>query len=162
MKRMLIAVLVLSLAGPVAARAQTTAAGTVTLNVNQVLSIEYTNNSAVSFSPTQADFDAGLIDGATAELLTKGNTPHEIRVSAGGSTFTYSGSVTPAPAKPASDFQWKVGAGSYLGMSTNSNSVGTYPRGVHNTTVDYQLLLDYVNDPAGQYDLAYTYEVVSN
>jgi hypothetical protein len=162
MKRMFVAVLVLWLIAPAAARAQSSAGGTVTLNVNQVLSIEYTNSNTVTFSPTQADFDAGLIDGATAALLTKGNTPHEIRVRADASTFTYNGSVTPAPTKPASDFQWKVGSGSFLGMSTNANSVGTYPRGVHNTIVDYQLLLDYVNDPAGQYDLAYTYEVVSN
>ena len=47
-------------------------------------------------------------------------------------------------------------------MTTNPNSVATYNRGVHNTTVDYQLILDYVADPQGQYDLAYTYEVVAN
>jgi len=162
MNRTRIIALVVALWAPGTAQAQTTAGGTVTLNVNQVLSIEYTNSSTVTFNPTQTDFDAGLIDGATAELLTKGNTPHEIRVSANSSTFAYTGSVAPSPVKPASDFQWKVGGGSYLGMSTNANSVGTYPRGVHNTTVDYQLLLDYVNDPAGQYDLGYTYEVVSN
>lgn len=162
MKRTLFTGLALALLVPGLAQAQTTAAGTVTLNVNQMLSIEYTNSSTVTFTPTQADFEAGLIDGATAELRTKGNTPHEIRVSSGASTFAYTGSVVPAPAKPASDFQWKVGAGSYLGMSTSANSVGTFNRGVHNTTVDYQLLLDYVNDPEGQYDLAYTYEVVPN
>ncbi len=162
MKRILFTALALALAAPGMAMAQSTAAGTVTLNVNQILSIEYTNSSTVTFAPTQADFDAGLIDGATAELQTKGNTPHEIRVVADASTFTYSGSVTPAPVKPSTDFQWKVGAGSYLGMTTNPNSVATYNRGVHNTTVDYQLILDYVADPQGQYDLAYTYEVVAN
>lgn len=154
--------LALALLVPGTLQAQTTAGGTVTLNINQVLSIEYTGTNSVTFNPTQADFDAGLIDGATAQLRTKGNTPHEIRVTANASNFSYSGSVVPAPVKPSSDFQWKVGAGSYLGMTTTPNSVGTFPRGVHDTTVDYQLLLNYVNDPAGQYDLAYTYEVVSN
>jgi hypothetical protein len=162
MKRILFGALALALSLPAAARAQTTAGGTVTLNVNQMLSIAYTNSNAVSFTPSQADFDAGFIDGATAELRTKGNTPHEIRVSAATSTFAYTGAVTPTPSKAASDFQWKVGAGSYLGMSTSPNSVGTFPRGVHDTTVDYQLILDYVNDPQGQYDLTYTYEVVPN
>jgi hypothetical protein len=162
MKRTLFTALVLALLVPGMAAAQTTAGGSVTLNVNQMLSIQYTNSNTVSFTPAQADFDAGFIDGAIAELRTKGNVPHEIRVSAAASNFAYTGAVAPAPTKAASDFQWKVGAGSYLGMSTSANSVGTYNRGVHNTTVDYQLLLDYVNDPQGQYDLSYTYEVVSN
>jgi hypothetical protein len=162
MKRILFPALALAVLVPGMAMAQTTAGGTVTLNVDQMLSIEYTNSSTVTFTPTQADFEAGLIDGATAELRTKGNTPHEIRVSSSASTFSYTGAVSPAPVKPAADFQWKVGAGSYLGMSTNANSVGTFNRGVHNTTVDYQLRLDYENDPEGQYDLSYTYEVVAN
>jgi len=162
MKRTLFTAFALALLIPVAAHAQTTAGGTVTLNVNQMLSIQYTNSNTVSFTPVQADFDAGFIDGATAELRTKGNVPHEIRVSSSTSNFAYTGAVSPAPTKAASDFQWKVGAGSYLGMSTSANSVGTFSRGVHDTTVDYQLLLDYVNDPEGQYDLSYTYEVVSN
>ena len=58
--------------------------------------------------------------------------------------------------------QWKVGSGAYVGMTTTTASVGTYNRGVHVTTVDYQLILDYVADPQGQYDLAYTFEVVPN
>ena len=74
MKRILFTALALALAAPGMAMAQSTAAGTVTLNVNQILSIEYTNSSTVTFAPTQADFDAGLIDGATADLQTKGNT----------------------------------------------------------------------------------------
>lgn len=162
MKRTLLTVLALALMIPSVAKAQTSAGGTVQLNVNQMLSINYQNPNAVTFTPVQADFDAGLIDGATAELRTKGNTPHEILVSSNAAAFTYFGSVTPAPVKSSADFQWKVGSGAYVGMSTTAASVGTYNRGVNLTTVDYQLLLDYVADPEGQYDLAYTYEVVPN
>lgn len=162
MKRTLLTALALALLIPGMAKAQSTAAGSVTLNINQILSIEITANADVSFTPTQADFDAGFIDGQTATLRTKGNTTHEVRVSAGNSTFAYTGSATPAPAKASTDFQWKVGTGSYLGMSTTSAQVGTYNRGVNNTDVDYQLILDYVNDPEGTYDLAFTYEVIAN
>jgi hypothetical protein len=162
MKRTMLTALVLAFLIPGLAQAQTSAGGTVQLNVNQMLSIQYTNPNAVTFTPVQADFDAGFIDGAAAELRTKGNTPHEILVSSDASTFTYFGSVSPAPSKASTDFQWKVGSGTYVGMTTSTASVGTFNRGVHNTTVDYQLLLDYVADPQGQYDLAYTYEVVPN
>ena len=162
MKRLLLTALALALLVPSVARAQNSAGGTVQLNVNQMLSINYDNPNAVTFTPVQADFDAGFIDGATAELRTKGNTPHEILVSADAANFTYFGSVTPAPSKASTDFQWKVGSGAFVGMSTSTASVGTYNRGVHVTTVDYQLILDYVADPQGQYDLAYTYEVVPN
>lgn len=162
MKRTLFTAMALALLAPGVAEAQTSAGGTVTLNVIQMLSIEFTANADISFTPTQTNFDAGFIDGQSATLRTKGNTPHEIRVSSTNSTFGYTGSVSPAPTKAASDFQWKVGSGSYLGMSTSTNQVGTFSRGVHDTTVDYQLLLDYVADPEGTYDLAYTYEVVPN
>ena len=162
MKRTLLTALALALLVPSMAQAQGSAGGTVQLNVNQMLSINYDNPNAVTFTPAQGDFDAGFIDGATAELRTKGNTPHEILVSSDAANFTYFGSVTPAPSKTSADFQWKVGSGAYVGMTTTTASVGTYNRGVHVTTVDYQLILDYVADPQGQYDLAYTYEVVPN
>ena len=162
MKRTLMTALALMILVPGFAKAQASAGGTVTLNVNQILSIEITANPDVTFSPTQADFDATFVDGQSATLRTRGNTPHEIRVSADNATFGYVGSAVPAPSKPSTDFQWKVGTGTYLGMSTTSAQVGTYARGVHITNVDYQLLLNYVNDPAGTYDLAFTYEVIAN
>lgn len=162
MKRTLFMALALAFMVPGIAKAQAAAGGTVTLNINQILSIEITANPDVSFSPSQANFDAGLVDGQSATLRSRGNTPHEIRVSADNATFGYSGAAVPAPSKPSTDFQWKVGAGTYLGMSTTSAQVGTYARGVHLTNVDYQLLLNYVNDPEGTYDLAFTYEVIAN
>lgn len=163
MKRKLLTALAAVILIPGAAKAQsTTAGGSVTLNIPQVLSIAFTSNADVSFTPTQTDFDAGFMDGVSATLRTKGNTPHEIRVRSATSAFNYSGSVTPAPSKSASDFQWKVGAGTFLGMSTSNNSVGTYARGTHDVTVDYKLVLDYANDPEGSYDMSFTYEVVPN
>ena len=164
MKRILFTALVLGLMIPGVAEAQTQAGGTVRLNVTRLLSIEFVNpgEAAVTFAPDQADFDAGFIDGANAQLRTKGNTPHEILVSSDAASFTYTGLAAPAPVKASTDFQWQVGGGGYQGMSTATNSVGTLARGVHLTDVDYQLVLDYVADPEGQYDLAYTYEVVPN
>jgi hypothetical protein len=162
MKRTLLTALALAFLVPGVAKAQSSAAGSVTLNVNQILSIQITANSDVTFSPTEAEFDAGLIDGESATLRTKGNTPHEILVSADVATFGYTGSAAPPPAKPSTDFQWKVGAGTYVGMTLAPAQVGTFARGVHDTNVDYQLLLNYVNDPEGTYDLAYTYEILPN
>ena len=162
MKRTLLTALALAFLVPGIAKAQTSAAGSVTLNVNQILSIQITANPDVTFSPTETEFDAGLIDGESATIQTKGNTPHEILVSADAATFSYTGSAAPPPAKPSTDFQWKVGAGTYVGMTLGTAQVGTFARGVHDTDVDYQLLLNYVNDPEGTYDLAFTYEVLPN
>jgi hypothetical protein len=144
------------------AHGQTSVNANVTITIPQVLSISVDETSITFPAVAASDFETGWIAASQASVVThRGNIVHDVEIAAGAATMTpTSGTYN----KPASDFEWSVDGGStFFGISTAVADVVTAaPVGAGNQTVNYRMLLDYLNDEPDTYTLGFTYTVVAN
>lgn len=146
------------------AQASSTANGTATIDIPQVLAIDV-GNTSVSFSnPDIQDFENGSMDATSGSstIDTRGNIVHAVTISADAEFFSGGDG-----SKPASDLRWSAdGFGSQnVGLTTSGDRVVEgLARGANDgaATLDYRILLDYATDAPDVYSLGFTYTVVAN
>lgn len=165
----------LGLATALPAAAQTSEGGTATATVPQILTLDLSNNDAVIAGIAKADVIAGYKDAPSAHVLAhSGNVAHAIQLQVGSSNPLYmTGTNGGRTTKPISDLRYKLtpfsttgttpdlGAGGFPSTVTTIKSVasGSY-EGTAATQVSVRMLLSWA-DPAGTYELPYTFTVIA-
>jgi hypothetical protein len=149
--------------------AQTTAPGSSSITINNVLFISVTNLSVTFPAVTQAHYTAGYVIANNTSLVTsRGNIAHSVTVKADVASMSATGSGA-RPNKPASDLQVRIrpsgGAwGSATGLTIGDLSViANRPAGDHSGAppeIEYRILLNWAADSPGTYTLPFTFTVI--
>jgi len=143
-------------------------AANASVTIPEVLAITVDQTNIAFPAVTAADFTAGYVDaGVTSTIDTRGNVVHDVTIQADAAAFTYVGSASPAPSKPAADLSWSNDGGTSFTAIDNAaaTDVATaLARGVNAgaAAITYRIGLDLASDPPGDYSLAFTYTVVAN
>lgn len=155
-------------AAPLAA--QTTANGSSTVTVPQVLYIGVSATALNFGTVAQADLDAGYKDGGAAITVThKGNVNHTVQVTAAANTMTGVGTKARTD-KPSTDLRFKIGTTAPAATDVLTNQLSTTATAIHagatpgnyadHETLWYRMMLSYA-DTEGQYDLNFTYTIIA-
>lgn len=158
-----------------AGHAQVTQGSTVTLTAAVVQAFTF-DVATVDFGTIgETQYDQGFAEVTPAQNVTiKSNVPWQLNVKADASTWTYTpplGTTIADPNKPAGDLQWKATSSdthistitsTYTGMSTTDAQVATGTRGGNiQLQTHYKVLLNYEEDPAGDYSLTITFTLTT-
>ena len=134
---------------------------TIQMPVTSVFALDISPISTPLPVPTWADFTAGYKDVATPVGLTaRANRSYKVTISAGASTFNYTGS-RPNPNKPRSDLQWALtSGGTYTGISTGGTVMsGAAATNGSSQNVYYRTLWNIAQAPPGAYSLAVSFTI---
>lgn len=165
----------LGIATALPAAAQTAEGGTATATIPQILTLDLQNNNAVISGIAKADVLAGYKDAPSAHVLAhSGNVAHALQLQVGSTNPTYMTGTNGGRAdKPIADLRYKLspfsttgttpdlGAGGFPATVTTIKTVaaGSY-EDTAATQVAVRMLLSWV-DPAGTYELPYTFTVIA-
>ncbi len=156
-------------------QAQVTQGTTVIFSAAVVQALSF-DTTLVDFGTVgQAEYDQGFAEKSPAQVATiKSNVPWQLNVRADGSTWTYApptGMTIADPLKPASDLEWRststdprvtTTVSTYTAMATTDAQVAAGNRGANiQLETHFRVLLDYQNDPAGDYQLTLTYTLTT-
>ena len=146
--------------------ADVTETSTVTATALSILRLSVDDTTVEFGDLGEADYDLGYKEVASAQGLTiKTNRAWVLNVKANAAVFSYVGDSDPS--KPSTDLEWKASSShkkvtatqaDYVGLTTSDAQVAAGNRG-RNITVgtSFEILLDYEDDPAGDYSLVLTY-----
>jgi hypothetical protein len=134
---------------------------TASVNVQTVLKLTLTSITTTLTSPNEAAFDQGWQDDAGPTATVKSNRPWNLTIAAQAAVWT--GANGGRATKPAGDLQWKVGAGSFAGLTTSAADVLTsQPASAGTPTAfSYRTLWAYTADTPGDYSLVVVYTVTA-
>lgn len=160
---------VIALLGASDVAAQTTANGTATITIGQVLYINVTNTAVTFPNPTGADYAAtpAAVTATSGQSVIDhaGNITHDVEI-ASSADFFDAINVANDGMKPSTHLEWSSDGGtSWTGVSTAPVDVVTAAAaGLYTgaATIDYRMLLDHTTDAPDTYTLDFTYTVVAN
>ena len=165
MKRNWYLALALALLVPGAAKAQTTDAGTISVDIGQLLYVDISTGDNQTLTPALADFDVGYDDASALTVDSGGNAPYDLFIRGDAGTWTYlpDGSGNTDPNKPVGDLLFKLAsAGSYTAMTQTNQLVESFATpSTNSSSVDLRVALDYDTDVEGIYTMNYTVEVIA-
>jgi len=164
MKRILLTAVVLALMIPGMAKAQTTAGGTIAVDIGQLLFVDISSGDNQTLTPGLTEFDNGYDDASALTVNSSGNTAYNLFIRGDNATWTYDpdGTTNPDPSKPVGDLNFKLASlGTYTAMTTANQLVEAFTApGDNSSSVDLRVDLSYANDVEGIYTLDYTVEVL--
>lgn len=129
-----------------------------------ILVLTIDSNTVTIATPAAADYDAGLVEKLTANTLTvEADINWKVTVLGTVATWSCLG-VGCWGAKPRSDIEWRLAAGTYTALTgvaaTVTTGSTTSPPATVDVVVDYRVLISWTTDTAGTYDYDFlTYEL---
>ncbi|GEM_PF-796443 len=158
-----------------AGQAQVTQGTTVLLTAAIVQALALDTNTVDFGTVGQAEYDQGFAEKSPAQNVTvKSNVPWQLNVRADTATWSYTppaGMTIADPNKPTSDLEWRATSsdsrvttvsGTYAGMATTDAQVAAGNRGANiQLQTHFRVLLDYAQDPAGDYQMTITYTLTT-
>jgi hypothetical protein len=176
--RKLLAAIAIVFVATSSASAQQAAGATASITIGTTLYLSATGTTVSFNAPTEADFNAGYINGSTTTSIQyAGNVRHSVVAWTAATKMTgtlgLGGAIDPVNAnKAVSDLQWSIDAGvtrtGFVASTTSLTGgkiVNQHARGDSRLTpasVVYRMLLSYATDTPGKYDLGFTYTIIAD
>lgn len=159
-------VLALGLLVGVAGMAQVTQGSTAQFTVPTLIRLSLSTSTINFGTLTEDDYDAGQKDLLSAQgIQIWSNKSWTLTVAADAGTWT-------GPwAKPSTDLRWRAATAdgrvssyvsTFTGLATGATQVAAGTRGGNiQLSMDFEVLVSWENDPAGDYSLAFTYTLTA-
>ncbi|GAB4305135.1 MAG: hypothetical protein Kow0097_03090 [Candidatus Bipolaricaulota bacterium] len=165
-RTLVVGILALGLLVGVAGLAQVTAGSTAQFTVPTLIRLSLSTSTINFGALTEGDYDAGGKTVLSAQgIQIWSNKSWALSVAADASTWT-------GPwAKPSTDLLFQAGtadgrvssyADTFTALTTGAKKVAEGTRGGNiQLSMDFQVLVSWENDPAGDYSLAFTYTLTA-
>jgi len=171
-----VALLLMAVAGPVAAQTCTapggggacsTASIAATMTVGAVVQLTLSTTSTALTAPGSVDYDAGFVANVGPSATVQCNTTCRLQISAATALWSATTTVVSAPArttKPAADLTWSTSVGgTFAGLSTSPATVQSIPATGGSTPVNlfYRTKYAWGLDTPGNYSLTVVFTLAA-
>jgi hypothetical protein len=138
----------------------------ISVTIGKVAEVTVSSASTALPTPTNADFDAGIIAAPGPTVSVRANTPWSLQIGATTAVWTAAASApgqSPRADKPASDLLWATAVGGTfrpLALGSTLVRAGSATAGTA-TALFYRALLAWDADPPGDYAIVVSLTLVT-